>query len=759
MGRKWVVAKERIIEVDPRHLKMQSAQAIRSVVDGLVELITNSDDAYRVLGDTKGKVIIEISRHRGKTHSQLVVKDRAGGMTNDEMKEKILKYGGFLAHEESRGYMGRGAKDVVALGDVTFESIKKDKLFCVEINSDFKTIEMRPFEAKKEDYKEFGLKPGKGGMCVKIKLSKKHKLPQFDTLIRQLQRNYSLRDILQRREVYIRESLSGNKQLLRYASPEGEKVIEERLDLQGPYQGASADIEIFKAPSPLPIDLQEGIIICDEHAVHQVTRFSSDLDQDALGCRLFGRLQCNYIRKLQLEFEDYRRQGKEPPVHNPVDIVDPNRRRGLDKENHPFVSELFDWAEELLRIALDLARDEESEKSREVASEDTRKLLSKLSKAAAEHLRERLEEENLAPRTPEQKAELHKEGVLLNPPFERIAVGEKRRMAYTVLSFGEEMDPTNVTVEIDNEALFAKPKKPRLKPQRKDPDRLTAYFEIEGLQATKNVTLTVRHQHEDLIAPVSRTLEIVESVDPYATLPHGLFFENQTYSVHDNGMRTLAFLAKGRKFRTVDWYQRKHIETSNAEAVTIMRGGVPIVNEVAKDVWRGEIKVRGKGVGKRSTISVSVPAKQVTEATSALVQVVHKEEAPAVSIEIELSPEPCGHSRAVWDREMPNRLKVFTSHPTLKRYLGSEEDKWPGQKNPHFRLLLAEIVADKVVQRILEDKFDSNPRLFEDPSSLFFHHTEELTWFLPIAHRIMISDQEARKLVTANLAALGSRHR
>ena len=53
MARQWTTVEEGIVEVDPRHLKMQSAQAIRSVLDALVELITNCDDAYRSIGDDK----------------------------------------------------------------------------------------------------------------------------------------------------------------------------------------------------------------------------------------------------------------------------------------------------------------------------------------------------------------------------------------------------------------------------------------------------------------------------------------------------------------------------------------------------------------------------------------------------------------------------------------------------------------------------------------------------------------------------------
>ena len=122
MARKYTIGEKYALEVDPRHLKMQSAQAIRSVLDALVELITNSDDAYRALGDEKGRIIIEVTRRRGEKPGDIVVKDRAGGMTLEEMIEKILKYGSFSASNKSRGFMGRGAKDVVALGNAKFES-------------------------------------------------------------------------------------------------------------------------------------------------------------------------------------------------------------------------------------------------------------------------------------------------------------------------------------------------------------------------------------------------------------------------------------------------------------------------------------------------------------------------------------------------------------------------------------------------------------------------------------------------------------
>ena len=147
------------------------------------------------------------------------------------------------------------------------------------------------------------------------------------------------------------------------------------------------------------------------------------------------------------------------------------------------------------------------------------------------------------------------------------------------------------------------------------------------------------------------------------------------------------------------------------------------------------------------SITLSIATKERNETVNTTVQVVDKEQPPESSIRIEIVPDPAGQWRAAWDRNEPNRLNVYAEHQTLARYLKYEADKYLGQDQPHFRILLAEIVAEKVVQRIMVQKMESNPRFFEEPNAFFFLHSEEMTAFLPIAHKIMISDSDARKLL------------
>lgn len=752
MDQEWSVIEETPITVVPRLLKMQASQAIRNLPDALVELITNCDDAYRNLPDDQGKIIIEVARRRGDTSGRFVVKDKAGGMTVAEMKDKILKYGGFSASEESRGFMGRGAKDVVALGPAVFESIKNGYVHHVEITAEFGTKIMKPIKASAEHYKYFGLKPGRGGLRVTVEVTKNHKVPQHETLCRELQRHYALRDIVRRREIRCVDANSGQENALVYTPPEGQQVADEICNFQSPYHDAVAHLQIFEAPGELSSDLQEGIIVCDEFAVHQVTRFAPDLDQDPIGRRFFGRLDCSHIRKLQLEHEGFRERKELPPASNPIDIVDLQRRRGCIQE-HPFIRQLFDWAEGVLRKQVERVKSELGEHKKEIANDETKKQLQELSKAVAQHLKERADEETLTPRTKEEEAILAREGVLLNPQFSRIEVREIKRMGYTVLSFGESEDPKNVTIEVDSNALKASPLNPPLRQQRRNPDRLTAYFEIEGVEPTEKVTLAVRNKHQ-LIAPVFRNLEVIEPKDRYANLPYTAFFENQHYTVHDNGIRTLVFLAKGKRFRSVDWDSMSMVTSDNETAIAIMHGRKLGVERVDKDIFRGEVHVRGRGIGKHSTIVLSIPTKDGPVVASTVVEVADKAQ-PSVSIEIRIVPESGGQWRAQWDRENVNRLKVFALHPTLQRYLGRVEEKFPGQRQPHFKVLLAEIVADKVVQRILEQKMERDPNLFQNPQNIFFLYNEEMTAFLPKAHKIMLADTDAKKLLERQSSGIG----
>jgi hypothetical protein len=61
----------RSISAHRRALIQAAMQAVRDIFDGIVELVTNSDDRYQILG-VKGVIDIEIERRRGKTPSSSI---------------------------------------------------------------------------------------------------------------------------------------------------------------------------------------------------------------------------------------------------------------------------------------------------------------------------------------------------------------------------------------------------------------------------------------------------------------------------------------------------------------------------------------------------------------------------------------------------------------------------------------------------------------------------------------------------------------
>jgi hypothetical protein len=73
-------------------------------------------------------------------------------------------------------------------------------------------------------------------------------------------------------------------------------------------------------------------------------------------------------------------------------------------------------------------------------------------------------------------------------------------------------------------------------------------------------------------------------------------------------------------------------------------------------------------------------------------------------------------------------------HPAVKPYLGDKDQNYPGQHTPQFKLLMAELVADAVVRRILHEKFRDNDI---DVFTLYARHYKLMASLLPRAHRIV----------------------
>ena len=111
----------------------------------------------------------------------------------------------------------------------------------------------------------------------------------------------------------------------------------------------------------------------------------------------------------------------------------------------------------------------------------------------------------------------------------------------------------------------------------------------------------------------------------------------------------------------------------------------------------------------------------------------------ASGIVIRLEDVDHGAQRYRWKK---NVLEIAARHPSIARYIGSRAEDFPGQEERHFRVLIAEIVADAVCSQVLRQNIQSNPADFENADwDLYYTEFSELmARFLKTAHELVVPD-------------------
>jgi len=324
-----LVNKSGTIDYTQRAFHQDASSAMRgNIVRGLIELITNSDDAYASLknGPKQKKIIIEVE-HRRSQPCKVAVKDRATGMSPRTMIERITKLGGrtsgFESGENRRGNLGRGAKDLAAFGPVRFNSIH-DGIFCELILQSDGSYKIESKKVTKKGRQQLGIPRG-NGTVVTIHVKSTIRIPLHDNLQKQLSTHYQLRDILSdpSRRVELIKSNDGTKHLLTYKYPNLPVVFESDLDIED-YPNANAHLIIHRNPTcyedgPHDTGRPNGIIIKGNRAIYDNTLFSFEHKQ--YSGWFSGELISPTIDQLAREYDDCLENNTEIPKNNPIPII------------------------------------------------------------------------------------------------------------------------------------------------------------------------------------------------------------------------------------------------------------------------------------------------------------------------------------------------------------------------------------------------------------------------------------------------------
>lgn len=729
------------LEYKKRHGRMTAQYAVRDIYDALVELITNCDDSYYRMGHKKGQILIEVE-HRSKGKSKVIVSDRAEGMTFEEMRRKIKEVGELTGAEGDRSFMGRGAKDCAVLGKVTFESIKDNKYHKCEVLRSMDFVPYSPSTRATEDIRKRLSIPRGNGTVVTIDVDQNIRIPRHDTLLSDLPWHYALRDIIHKdlgRKVFLRnlnENVAPDR--LIYNDPAGKVVIDEEFEVPG-HPGITAYLLLYKANDRLedPLDKRfhrTGILIKGERAIHEVTLLSSEFEHDSYAEYYFGRLVCPFIDKLCKEYDDRQDKGIPHPESNPSLLIDPNRQSGLRRE-HPFTKALFQFPSECLRALIAKDKEKEREKHVQIENEETTKRLKKLAKEASKFIRDKTEEIEEITFTGEiENKEFTKKGVLIIPDIYTLAVGEIKTFGFRAKKRDGISEEETVKVSCDNDSLRVITPEFPLSASPTSEGILTGSFKVQGIRETNSACLMVSYNG---FPPAEAIISVVESKIEEVEIPNGLAFERESYQLKEGKKKRLLLRAE---YPSVVGDETPVETVCDCEDIVIIRPQARLRPITGANYAEGYVSIQGRKIGAKGKITAKVHGRDAqTE-----VKVIPKEREEGVPIKIEIRDEDYGNFRAKWDRpNNPNLLLISARHDSLKRYLGPKPE-FNGQKAPHFRLLVAEIVSENIVYKIVETLEKRTPWEYVDLNIEHFYalHNKYMREFTPIAHEIQLTKRE-----------------
>ena len=313
------------IPMDERVIIQSAKATIKNLMNGIVELVTNSDDSYKRLEkegkSVEGKIEIYVNRKKGGSCERLIVKDFAEGMTREELEKAILFGGetsGFIEGKSVRGFFGRGLKEtIIALGEGTIRTIKNHELHETRLWVDEK--KKPQYDDELLDISAYSDEPN--GTTIDIKITNKNiKIPELEKFKEQLARHYALRDIMSsdKREVKLifedLRRLMKDFDKIHFVPPEGTKVFDKIILL--PKYGDSVDITIYESPEPLdsprnnPYGLA-GILIRTKSAILDNQLFKFENEPAAL--YFWGEAFCDgleeRIRNGETDLIDFNRGG------------------------------------------------------------------------------------------------------------------------------------------------------------------------------------------------------------------------------------------------------------------------------------------------------------------------------------------------------------------------------------------------------------------------------------------------------------------
>ena len=704
------------------------------LVRGLIELITNADDSY-ARKNASGPIRVEVDHSRKGGVHEVVVSDRAGGMSFQEMHGQLLPIGGRASGlkegRDVRGNRGRGAKDLVAFGEVEFTSIKDGRISSVRLRQtgeyEFSRQDDKP---RPEDRSHLGIRRGNG--TVVTVYCQGVRRPRHEKLRDSLTNDFQLRDIMadpQRKVILVgRTKQHPRSTTLLYNKPVSEPLLDTTIEVEGYPDAGRVALTVGRLPErsddgPRVPTRSAGILLAGRRAIHDNTLLK--YEGHPIAAWLHGRLYCAFIDRLADQYDDAFESGDPHPDNNPLPIIS-RRRRGLAKD-HPFWTALSKAIEEVLAPLIEKLEEEERSGTEPKESPETRRRLDHLGQAAARVFHQSLRE--LDETSPPGPLPGSPDPLVVLPKQANIIVGSTKTLSVVCDAKGLR-EGDEITVELEPEGICEIVNKTpiRLGPHRSGrADVLTAPVRIKALKP-ESALLEASIKDRSNLALLEGIPEppAPPPIDP----PEHLRFENPTYNIGINKRKTIKLWAP---VKLVEPTSKIVQVKSDNEGVTVLNGGTAtmLLNE-QHSFYVATIRIAGSQLGARATLYANLEQHMAQSSVSVV-----SRDTGIPDLRIDFTHNDVGSSRSYFEPQEPGpdgnqTLWVAVKHPSLLPLVG---ENLSNQHTPEFRTALAEVVAEALAAQLVKKEHQDQPI---EAVTLYQRHAQQLTKILPLIQKILI---------------------
>jgi hypothetical protein len=371
-------------------------------------------------------------------------------------------------------------------------------------------------------------------------------------------------------------------------------------------------------------------------------------------------------------------------------------------------------------------RRQENERAR-IESDQTRKRLNALEKTAAEFMRKYSEDADVSrePNGHGSDSQFRLKGYSLNPPFAQIVLGRSARFslnirldAFPEFAAGDIVQVSCVTGEITASVRSAK-----LEPHPTQDGVIRAVWSVTAEKPTKatGVRATIGSITAESLIEV-----LAEERDLYTDV-NRLCFGCARYSVVVGRPKAVRVLAPCPSLVR----EKTAVEIASSSAAFAVAGNRVLLPHPELGVAICTVRISADRPDQHGFVGARL-GDQSCKAD--LVSIA----APGAPISICLESVNYGNQRSRWKS---NILSIAALHPSVQRYLGRPPD-FPGQEQKHFRVLLAEIVAEAVCSDLLSKNIEASPKEYEDADWEAYYATycKYMTEFLLLAHESQVPD-------------------